>query len=217
MNGKSDIDVDTGKIIHEELAADKMPSEISMVANSGTCLESGSFSLINETEFIWCAAEDWWSPSTEKGDIARRLERAYGRDSSTRVIIVATTYVCEGHPTCFKSVTEEVLATAKEATELIGFVWMTPKLKKCNLGERIDAAHWPNEGVSISLRLSMLVTLLVKKVKDFAKRQLEHVPFRTICENDSCSPFGSNYLLLYACKEYTKINIVIWRVGFCVC
>ena len=208
---RRNINCESGKIVNPSLIEHKIPSGILMVANPCSCLRNSCFSPINRNKLVVsCTAEDWWNPSMEKGDLARKLERVFGRYSCIRFIIVAATYVCDKDVTCFEEVTEETLAAEEATTELIDFVWESTKLKKCNLGEKPVSVHWTslikNDAI-ISRPLAKLIARLIEKAKeDFAEKEVERLPFWTFCSNTTNDVLPS--LFLYLCKEYGKIKKV---------
>ena len=209
VEGNATLRDDPGII--QRFVADKIPSDMWMVANPCTCLGNGTVSFINKTDVGFCTNESWWNPTSEDGKLAMTLEQMYGPESFAKYIVVAATYVCERDPTCFRQVTEAALTTAEAMTEMMCFVKKSTETGKCKGADMKYCIAFGEMSTSLSSPLAMLVALFNKKVKrdisarifrrvirgDIAPGVFQPVPFKTICSNTVTNP-----LYVLVCSEH---------------
>ena len=208
----------------QRFVADKIPSDIWMLANPCTCLGNGTISFINKSDVGLCTNESWWNPTSEDGKLAMTLEQMYGPESFARFIVVAATYVCEGDSTCFRWVTEAALTTPEAMTEMICFVRKSTETGKCKGADGEYCVAFGETGTSLSNPLATLVVLFKKKVKediaagvfqrvvrgDITPGVFQHVPFKPIC-----SKTVTNLLYVFVCSEHLmkKLTSNKWERG----
>ena len=198
VEGNATFRDDSGVIQH--FVADKIPSNMRMVANPCTCLGNGTVSLIRKTDVGLCTNETWWKSTPEDGQLAMTLEQMYGLDSFARFIVVAATYVCGDDPTCFKRVTAAALTTEEAMTEMMCFVRKSTETGECKGPDRQYWVAFGKMGSSLSSPLAMLVAVFNRKAKqDIADGVFQRVPFKRMCSNTITNP-----LYVFVCREHRK-------------